>query len=160
MHRIAVVFCRNVKLFSRRNQPKSIEFANIWNYYTTISLRRSSQAKENSQFPMKLTVLCCVQFKCMATDTPSVEIRCILIPFWNQVLPPSSRRQATVHRTVAWNCSNLSLENENRKSRCPFGFHGPSVEIRTRGLLNPIQARYQTSPHPDILFAALLTALI
>ena len=29
---------------------------------------------------------------------------------------------------------------------------GPSVEIRTRGLLNPIQARYQTSPHPDILF--------
>ena len=28
-------------------------------------------------------------------------------------------------------------------------FHGPSVEIRTRGLLNPIQARYQTSPHPD-----------
>ena len=29
---------------------------------------------------------------------------------------------------------------------------GPSVEIRTRGLLNPIQARYQTSPHPDIQF--------
>ena len=28
---------------------------------------------------------------------------------------------------------------------------GPSVEIRTRGLLNPIQARYQTSPHPDTL---------
>ena len=27
---------------------------------------------------------------------------------------------------------------------------GPSVEIRTRGLLNPIQARYQTSPHPEI----------
>ena len=30
---------------------------------------------------------------------------------------------------------------------------GPSVEIRTQGLLNPIQARYQTSPHPDIHFA-------
>ena len=30
----------------------------------------------------------------------------------------------------------------------PFG---PSVEIRTRGLLNPIQARYQTSPHPDLV---------
>ena len=28
-------------------------------------------------------------------------------------------------------------------------FIGPSVEIRTQGLLNPIQARYQTSPHPD-----------
>ena len=30
---------------------------------------------------------------------------------------------------------------------------GPSVEIRTQGLLNPIQARYQTSPHPDMYFA-------
>ena len=29
-------------------------------------------------------------------------------------------------------------------------FRGPSVEIRTQGLLNPIQARYQTSPHPEI----------
>ncbi len=28
--------------------------------------------------------------------------------------------------------------------------YGPSVEIRTRGLLNPIQARYQTSPHPEL----------
>ncbi len=27
-------------------------------------------------------------------------------------------------------------------------FSGPSAEIRTQGLLNPIQARYQTSPHP------------
>ena len=32
-----------------------------------------------------------------------------------------------------------------------FPLFGPSVEIRTRGLLNPIQARYQTSPHPDAL---------
>ena len=55
---------------------------------------------------------------------------------------------------------SLHSEHENRKGMCSFGFHGPSVEIRTRGLLNPIQARYQTSPHPDILFAALLTALI
>jgi hypothetical protein len=29
------------------------------------------------------------------------------------------------------------------------GFVGPSDWIRTSGLLNPIQARYQTSPHPD-----------
>ena len=29
------------------------------------------------------------------------------------------------------------------------GIFGPSAEIRTRGLLNPIQARYQTSPHPE-----------
>ena len=31
---------------------------------------------------------------------------------------------------------------------------GPSDWIRTSGLLNPIQARYQTSPHPDILFSS------
>ena len=35
---------------------------------------------------------------------------------------------------------------------------GPSAEIRTRGLLNPIQARYQTSPHPDT--ARILSARI
>ncbi len=29
-------------------------------------------------------------------------------------------------------------------------FFGPSDWIRTSGLLNPIQARYQTSPHPEI----------
>ena len=35
----------------------------------------------------------------------------------------------------------------------PVTLYGPSVEIRTRGLLNPIQARYQTSPHPDMQFS-------
>ncbi len=29
--------------------------------------------------------------------------------------------------------------------------YGRSVGIRTRGLLDPNQARYQTSPHPDNL---------
>ena len=72
-----------------------------------------------------------------------------------KVLPPSSWRQANVHRTLALDGSNLATKYKNRNSRCCFGFYGPSVEIRTRGLLNPIQARYQTSPHPDILFAAL-----
>ena len=37
-------------------------------------------------------------------------------------------------------------------------FFGPSVEIRTRGLLNPIQARYQTSPHPDTIFTCCITS--
>ena len=41
----------------------------------------------------------------------------------------------------------------------PVTLYGPSVEIRTRGLLNPIQARYQTSPHPDI-FAVSNSLLI
>ena len=40
-------------------------------------------------------------------------------------------------------------EKDHRKLNFRWSF-GPSVEIRTRGLLNPIQARYQTSPHPDI----------
>ncbi len=31
-----------------------------------------------------------------------------------------------------------------------FLFFGRSVGIRTRGLLDPNQARYQTSPHPDV----------
>ena len=31
-----------------------------------------------------------------------------------------------------------------------FRTFGPSAEIRTQGLLNPIQARYQTSPHPEV----------
>lgn len=35
-------------------------------------------------------------------------------------------------------------------------FRGPSDWSRTSGLLNPIQARYQTAPHPDLLFSALL----
>ena len=64
--------------------------------------------------------------------------------------PPSSRRQAICHRHIAFDGSNLDQQTEktgNYVSSLPF--FGPSVEIRTRGLLNPIQARYQTSPHPD-----------
>ena len=41
-------------------------------------------------------------------------------------------------------------KEKSRNSENCFCFFGPSVEIRTRGLLNPIQARYQTSPHPDL----------
>ena len=43
----------------------------------------------------------------------------------------------------------LSTKEKSRNSKYCFCYFGPSVEIRTRGLLNPIQARYQTSPHPD-----------
>ena len=42
------------------------------------------------------------------------------------------------------------IEKDRGTQRIPRSF-GPSVEIRTRGLLNPIQARYQTSPHPDVV---------
>lgn len=65
-------------------------------------------------------------------------------------------------QSYSYGCRRFLLppKNEIRKNFRSFGFHGPSVEIRTRGLLNPIQARYQTSPHPDILFAALLATSI
>ena len=46
--------------------------------------------------------------------------------------------------------SSMQQQNKNRKPTSGFPVFGPSVEIRTRGLLNPIQARYQTSPHPEI----------
>ena len=49
--------------------------------------------------------------------------------------------------------SDKNKKTEIRKSGTPF--FGPSVEIRTRGLLNPIQARYQTSPHPEICLRSL-----
>ncbi len=43
-----------------------------------------------------------------------------------------------------------------------FGFlsFGPSDWIRTSGLLNPIQARYQTSPHPDISYLVASLSMI
>ena len=65
-------------------------------------------------------------------------------------LPPSSRRQATVHRTVVFNGSNPSFpyKKESPPKKVDFLF-GRSTGIRTRGLLDPNQARYQTSPCPD-----------
>ena len=39
-----------------------------------------------------------------------------------------------------------------------FSFFGRSVGIRTRGLLDPNQARYQTSPHP-VNFAIIMKFL-
>ena len=50
-------------------------------------------------------------------------------------------------------------KRKKQKGLMSFLLFGPSVEIRTRGLLNPIQARYQTSPHPDKCLR-LTTALI
>ena len=59
-------------------------------------------------------------------------------------------------------CSNEELRLQKRlqkdlKSKRFQVFYGPSVEIRTQGLLNPIQARYQTSPHPDFLLSVAVS---
>ena len=39
------------------------------------------------------------------------------------------------------------MKDRNLQKQIPV--FGRSVGIRTRGLLDPNQARYQTSPHPD-----------
>ena len=59
-------------------------------------------------------------------------------------------------------CPNEELRLQKRlqkdlKSQRFQVFYGPSVEIRTQGLLNPIQARYQTSPHPDFLLSVAVS---
>ena len=61
--------------------------------------------------------------------------------------PAGSKRMSTGHSHLMVRISPQTEKTGNYVSSFPF--FGPSVEIRTRGLLNPIQARYQTSPHPD-----------
>ena len=59
----------------------------------------------------------------------------------------------TVHRTVfltlAFDSIHRLLDIKKKKCLMTFLFLGPSDWSRTSGLLNPIQARYQTAPHPD-----------
>ena len=38
--------------------------------------------------------------------------------------------------------------------------HGRSAGIRTRGLLDPNQARYQTSPHPDAVSLSIIFSFL
>ena len=63
--------------------------------------------------------------------------------------PAGSKRMSTGHSHLIVRISPQTEKTGNYVSSFPF--FGPSVEIRTRGLLNPIQARYQTSPHPDLI---------
>ena len=39
-------------------------------------------------------------------------------------------------------------DHKKAKTRCKRVFKSLGERIRTSGLLNPIQARYQTAPHP------------
>ena len=76
------------------------------------------------------------------------------------MFPPSQRKKADAPCTVkcrshqpkigsfSFRYGRTSFPGKNR-DRLPT-VPGPSDWIRTSGLLNPIQARYQTSPHPDI----------
>ena len=52
-------------------------------------------------------------------------------------------------------------EKEKACNHCSYRlFRGPSDWIRTSGLLNPIQARYQTSPHPDMSYLVASLSMI
>ena len=64
-------------------------------------------------------------------------------------LRPASRRPV-ISASGAEALSSRQSEHKKRTSLFRELFFGPSAEIRTQGLLNPIQARYQTSPHPEI----------
>ena len=62
----------------------------------------------------------------------------------------------SVDRKIKLSCMRERLTIDvhcfyNKKTEHPFQdtLHGRSGEIRTRGLLNPIQARYQAALHPD-----------
>ena len=80
--------------------------------------------------------------------------------FWSECRDSNSRpsrRNAALRPTAGlFNKEAPSSQKQGTKKEVPAvsanTSFGPSVEIRTRGLLNPIQARYQTSPHPDIYF--------
>ena len=67
--------------------------------------------------------------------------------FWSFIIPWDSRICQLRQRTTS-------------KSHGLLEASGPSDWIRTSGLLNPIQARYQTSPHPDICFVSQLPEYI
>ncbi len=53
-------------------------------------------------------------------------------------------------RLTAAGSNPISNKAKKPSGKYPRRFFGPSDWIRTSGLLNPIQARYQTSPHPDL----------
>ena len=66
------------------------------------------------------------------------------------VQTPPSRSLATVHWTAAWEWVRIfeSILYGKRQELRTIPAFGRSGGIRTRGLLDPNQARYQASPHP------------
>ena len=70
-------------------------------------------------------------------------------PVWHKIIV---RLRRAVGGNACPHCngsfeSQLRENTDNHKAGCRY--FGRSVGIRTRGLLDPNQARYQTSPHPD-----------
>ena len=57
----------------------------------------------------------------------------------------------TAYRLYPSSIPSAKSKKERHNFRCVFLF-GRSVGIRTRGLMDPNHARYQTSPHPDELY--------
>ena len=84
---------------------------------------------------------------------PSGETRLHFLPGGKkiEVLPPSSRRQATVHRTVAFNCSSLAPYKQKvqtpQKRILDFWSEWRDSNSRHPG---PKPGALPTGPHPDI----------
>ena len=58
---------------------------------------------------------------------------------------------ASANTSRSWyRCARKSAQAKEKSPSLSAEGFGPSGESRTHGLLNPIQARYQTALHPDI----------
>ena len=75
---------------------------------------------------------------------------------WGTGLGHDKAIRRSADRKIKLSCARERLTVDvhcfyNKKTEHPLQdtLHGRSGEIRTRGLLNPIQARYQAALHPD-----------
>ena len=70
------------------------------------------------------------------------------------VLDSSSVSSLSISSSILLSRASLHCKSGAHKTKKPSTFRsrafGPSGESRTHGLLNPIQARYQTALHPDV----------
>ena len=72
---------------------------------------------------------------------------CIFFRFLRKkikVLPPSSRRQATVHRTVALNCSSPSLSDMQKVQKFSFHLHPYRMQLKAEGLSHGLKSVHRT----------------
>ena len=103
--------------------------------------------------PLLLLETCIVKFRLRRSDAMPLASWCfVLCTKWCYVCPKTLAQQTSQRSciTAIWQHHLPVRANivENSVDQSRRSFHGRSVGIRTRGLLDPNQARYQTSPHP------------
>ena len=118
--------------------------------------RKSMYSELNSGYASKVKIQNAINSRDFwsgfgTTPATSVEIRLqFSFPMGRKFIVSPGPYPASTTGLLHLNVRISHSKEKSRNSSNCFCFFGPSVEIRTRGLLNPIQARYQTSPHPDI----------